>query len=242
MRVVVVKDYKELSFQAAQIVAGQIKRKCGSVLGLPTGQTPVGMYQELIERCRDGETDFSQVITFNLDEYYGLNSDNPQSYHYFMQDKFFNRVNIKKENTYLLDGVTKDIEGECQRYEELIKTKGGIDLQVLGIGENGHIGFNEPATKLRSQTHLVNLSEETIKVNSRYFNDVKQVPRQALTMGIGSIMQAKKIILLASGRKKAQAIVKTLEGLVSAETPASFLQLHNDVTILIDEEAAEGIK
>lgn len=241
MNIIKVKNYKELSMQAAGIVAAQISRKKNTVLGLPTGQTPLGMYQELIKRFRKGEIDFSQVITFNLDEYYGLSPEHPQSYNYYMWQTFFNNINIKKENVFIPDGVTKDVQKECRYYESLIEKKGGIDLQFLGIGDNGHIGFNEPATALDSKTHLVNLSQATIEANSRFFNDIEDVPRKALTMGMGTIMKAKQIILLASGMKKAPAIAKTINGKVNTEVPASLLQLHRDVTIIVDKDAARDV-
>lgn len=241
MNIIKVKNYKELSMQAAGIVAAQISRKKNTVLGLPTGQTPLGMYQELLKRFRKGEIDFSQVITFNLDEYYGLSPEHPQSYNYYMWQTFFNNINIKKENVFIPDGVTKDVQKECRYYESLIEKKGGIDLQFLGIGDNGHIGFNEPATALNSKTHLVNLSQATIEANSRFFNDIEDVPRKALTMGMGTIMKAKQIILLASGMKKAPAIAKTINGKVSTEVPASLLQLHRDVTIIVDKDAARDV-
>ena len=241
MNIIKVKNYKELSMQAAGIVAAQISRKKNTVLGLPTGQTPLGMYQELIKRFRKGEIDFSQVITFNLDEYYGLSSEHPQSYNYYMWQTFFNNINIKKENVFIPDGVTKNVQEECRYYESLIEEKGGIDLQFLGIGDNGHIGFNEPAIALNSKTHLVNLSQATIEANSRFFNDIEEVPRKALTMGMGTILKAKQIILLASGMKKAPAIAKTINGKVSTEIPASLLQLHRDVIIIVDKDAAREI-
>lgn len=241
MNIIKVKNYKELSMQAAGIVAAQISRKKNTVLGLPTGQTPLGMYQELLKRFRKGEIDFSQVITFNLDEYYGLSPEHPQSYNYYMWQTFFNNINIKKENVFIPDGVTKDVQKECRYYESLIEKKGGIDLQFLGIGDNGHIGFNEPAIALNSKTHLVNLSQATIEANSRFFNDIEDVPRKALTMGMGTIMKAKQIILLASGMKKAPAIAKTINGKVSTEVPASLLQLHRDVTIIVDKDAARDV-
>lgn len=227
--------------KAAGIVAAQISRKKNTVLGLPTGQTPLGMYQELIKRFRKGEIDFSQMITFNLDEYYGLSPEHPQSYNYYMWQTFFNNINIKKENVFIPDGVTKDVQKECRYYESLIEKKGGIDLQFLGIGDNGHIGFNEPAIALNSNTHLVNLSQATIEANSRFFNDIEDVPRKALTMGMGTIMKAKQIILLASGMKKAPAIAKTINGKVNTEVPASLLQLHRDVTIIVDKDAARDV-
>lgn len=241
MDVVRVKDYEELSMKAAKIVAVQISRKKNIVLGLPTGQTPVGMYQELIKRFQKGEIDFSQVTTFNLDEYYGLSPEHPQSYNYYMWQTFFNYINIKKENVFLPDGITKNVQKECYHYESLIEERGGIDLQILGIGDNGHIGFNEPAIALNSKTHLVNLSQTTIQANSRYFKEIEEVPRQAFTMGMGTILKAKQIILLASGIKKASAIVKTIKGQVSTEIPASLLQLHRDVSIIVDEDAAREL-
>lgn len=241
MNVVVVKNYYEISIQAAQLIAEQITKKKNSVLGLATGQTPVGMYQELIKMFKRGDIDFSEVRTFNLDEYYGLPSKHPQSYHHYMWDTFFKYINIKKENIHLLNGATENIKEECNQYEILIQKHGGIDLQILGIGDNGHLGFNEPAIGLNSKTHLVNLSEETIQANSQYFDDIQKIPRQALTMGIGTIMKAKKIVLLANGRKKSQAIERTIHGPVSTEVPATVLQLHNNVLLIIDEEAASQI-
>lgn len=241
MNVVVVKNYYEISIQAAQLIAEQITKKKNSVLGLATGQSPVGMYQELIKMFKRGDIDFSEVRTFNLDEYYGLPSKHPQSYHYYMWDTFFKYINIKKENIHLLNGATENIKEECNQYEILIQKHGGIDLQILGIGDNGHLGFNEPAIGLNSKTHLVNLSEETIQANSQYFDDIQKIPRQALTMGIGTIMKAKKIVLLANGRKKSQAIERTIHGPVSTEVPATVLQLHNNVLLIIDEEAASQI-
>jgi len=238
MKVVIVKNYHEISVRATQLVTKQITKKKNTVLGLATGQTPVGMYRELVKKFQKGELDFSEVVTFNLDEYYGLSPKNPQSYYFFMWNNFFQYINIKKESVHLLKGVTENIDEECRQYEHLIQKKGGIGLQILGVGDNGHIGFNEPAIGLNSKTHLVSLSEDTIQANSQYFSDIKEVPRQALTMGIGTIMKAQKIILLASGRKKAHVIEKTINGPVNTEVPATVLQLHNDVIILIDKEAA----
>ena len=192
MNILKVRDYNELSIKAAVLATAQISRKKNTVLGLPTGQTPMGMYQELIKKFQKREIDFSQVLTFNLDEYYGLSPEHPQSYNYYMWQTFFNNINIKKENVFIPDGVTKDVQKECRYYESLIEKKGGIDLQFLGIGDNGHIGFNEPAIALNSNTHLVNLSQATIEANSRFFNDIEDVPRKALTMGMGTIMKAKQ--------------------------------------------------
>ena len=238
MKVIKVKDYNELSSKAAQLITKQIIKKKNSVLGLATGSTPIGVYQELIGKFQKGELDFSEVITFNLDEYYGLSPEHPQSYYFFMWDIFFKHINIKKENVHLLNGVTENVDKECKQYEDLIKKNGGIDLQILGIGDNGHIGFNEPDVSLNTKTHLVNLTAKTIKANSRFFNDVQEVPRQAITMGIGTIMRARKIILLASGKRKAKVIERTINGPINTKVPASVLQLHNDVTIVVDQKAA----
>ena len=238
MKVVIVKDYHELSFKAAQLITEQITKKRNSVFGLATGSTPEGMYKELIRLNQEAKVDFSQVITFNLDEYYGLSLEHPQSYYFFMWNKFFKHINIKKENIHLLNGITENIDKECVQYEDLIKKSGGIDLQVLGIGDNGHIGFNEPDISLNTQTHLVNLRAKTIQANSRFFSNVQEMPKQAITMGIGTIMRAKKIILLANGKRKARVIKKTIDGPITTKVPASVLQLHNDVTIIVDQEAA----
>jgi len=241
VKVIKVKDYNELSSKAAQLITKQIIKKKNSVLGLATGSTPIGVYQELIRKFQKGELDFSEVITFNLDEYYGLSPEHPQSYYFFMWDIFFKHINIKKENVHLLNGVTENVDKECKQYEDLIKKNGGIDLQILGIGDNGHIGFNEPDVSLNTKTHLVNLTAKTIKANSRFFNDVQEVPRQAITMGIGTIMRARKIILLASGKRKAKVIERTINGPINTKVPASVLQLHNDVTIVVDQKAASQL-
>ena len=238
MNIVVVKDYNEMSYQAAQLIAEQIPKKRNSVLGLATGSTPEGMYKELINLNQENKVDFSEVITFNLDEYYGLSPEHPQSYCFFMRNKFFKHVNIKKENIHLLNGITKNVDKECKQYEDLIKKSGRIDLQVLGIGDNGHIGFNEPDISLNTQTHLVNLTTKTIQANSRFFNNVQEMPKQAITMGIGTIMRARKIILLANGKRKARVLEKTINSPITTKVPASVLQLHNDVTIIADQEAA----
>jgi len=242
MKIVLVKDYKELSCRAAQLLASQIIEKKNLVLGLATGSTPIGMYKELIRRHREEGLDFSEVITFNLDEYYGLPPKHPQSYHFFMWSIFFKHINLKRENIHLLNGVIKNIEKECRQYEEAIQRAGGIDLQILGIGVNGHIGFNEPdAVFLSDRTHLVNLSPKTIQVNAHFFNDPKEVPKQAITMGIGTIIQAKRILLLASGREKARVINKAVNGTITTEVPVSVLRLHNNVTLMLDQEAASQL-
>lgn len=198
----------------------------------------MGLYRELIAMYQRGEVDFSKVTTFNLDEYYPITPDHPQSYHYFMYQNLFNHINVQPENIHLPNGTAEPVEAECSNYERMIAAAGGIDLQVLGIGVNGHIGFNEPNPYLHARTHLTDLKEETIKVNSRFFQSEAEVPRQALTMGIGTILKARRILLLASGENKAQAIKKTVQGLVTTECPASFLQTHPDVTLLLDREAA----
>lgn len=238
MRIIIEKDYKAMSKKAALIVASQVLLKPKSVLGLATGSTPLGMYRELIEMYKREELDLSGIKTFNLDEYYQLPPDNPQSYYYFMYNNFFNHINIKPENIRLPKGISQDVKRECEEYETAIEKAGGIDLQVLGIGENGHIGFNEPGEHLRVQTQLINLTDETINANSRFFESEDEVPRQAITMGLGSILKARRILLLANGKKKAQAIKKTVSGYLTTKCPASFLQTHPDVTLILDKEAA----
>ncbi|RKD32257.1 glucosamine-6-phosphate deaminase [Thermohalobacter berrensis] len=241
MKIQIVKDYEEMSRKAANIVASQIILKSNSVIGLATGDTPKGMYKELVRLYKNEDIDFSEVKTFNLDEYYGLAKDNPQSYHYYMMENLFKHVNIKKRNINIPDGMAESIEKECERYEKKIEKAGGIDLQVLGIGRNGHIGFNEPDLKFEAKTHLVKLDEDTIKANSRFFNSIEEVPTMAISMGIKTIMHARKVVLLASGREKAEAIYKAVKGKITPEVPASVLQLHPDATFIIDQEAASKL-
>lgn len=238
MRIIITDSYEKMGMEAANIVAGQVYLKPNSVLGLATGSTPVSMYQRLAAVHRTVGLDFSEVTTFNLDEYIGMSPDNPQSYHYFMQENFFKHINIRPENVYLPDGMAADMIAEGERYEKLIAEKGGIDLQVLGIGQNAHIGFNEPDVKFAATTHKVELDEETIQANSRFFASVSEVPRYAISMGIKTIMMAEHVILLANGRNKAQAVYKAVCGDVTPEAPASILQLHRDVAVIVDEEAA----
>lgn len=238
MRVIVTNSYDEMSTEAAKIVAGQIYLKPDSVLGLATGSTPLSMYKKLIAVHEMIGLDFSQVTTFNLDEYIGMAPDNPQSYHYFMHHNFFDFINIKPENIYIPDGMAKDIVAEGKRYDALIEAKGGIDLQILGIGQNAHIGFNEPDIKFEATTHKVRLDEETIQANSRFFQTEEEVPRYAISMGIKTIMLAKKVVLLANGRNKTEAIYNTVCGSISPSAPASILQLHRDATVIVDKEAA----
>ena len=241
MRVLIVKDYDEMSKKAADIVAELVKRKPNCVLGLATGSTPEGLYSELVRRHKEEGLDFSKVITFNLDEYYGLPGTHPQSYRYFMNEKLFNGINIRKENTLVPDGKVpiKDIEKFCKEYEEKIKKAGGIDLQVLGIGGDGHIAFNEPGSSLSSRTRLVALNEQTIKDNSRFFSSVDDVPKYALSMGVGTILEAKELLFLANGEKKAEVVAKAIEGPITSSITASALQLHPKVTVILDEGAAK---
>lgn len=237
MKIIVCDNYDKLSEKAAEIVAEQVKKNPKSILGLATGSTPIGMYQKLVEKNQAGEIDFKDIRTFNLDEYYPLADDNEQSYHYFMNEHLFSKINIDPKNTHLLDGTCEDTARECAEYESLIEQSGGIDLQILGIGQNGHIGFNEPDANLDSRTHLTNLTENTIEANSRFFDDISEVPTQALTMGIGTILKARKIILLAGGKNKHNAVKALLTSSISTEMPASMLKVHSDVTLICDKEA-----
>ncbi|MCB2339732.1 glucosamine-6-phosphate deaminase [Clostridium estertheticum] len=238
MRIIVVDNYEEMSKRAALMITSQVTLKPDSVLGLATGDTPLGMYEELVKLYNKKEVDFKEVRTFNLDEYYGLDPENPQSYYSFMNKNLFDKVDIGKNNINMPDGMVKDVNDFCLLYENKIKTLGGIDMQVLGIGGNGHIGFNEPNVNFEAQTHLVNLNEQTIEANSRFFKSIEDVPVKAISMGIKTIMNSKKIILLANGLNKAEAIAKAVNGKINPSIPASILQLHNDVTIIIDKEAA----
>lgn len=242
MKTIIVENYQELSERAAVLVADEIKNNKQAVLGLATGSTPEGMYARLVKMFQLGTVDFSGVVTFNLDEYAGLSPDHLQSYHYYMQHHLFDHINITQENTYIPCCDDRDVSEFCREYDHAISEAGGIDLQILGIGGNGHIGFNEPGRSLSVYTHLVELTEDTIKANSRFFNNPQEVPRQAITMGMGSILQAAKILLLASGEEKAGAVQQMGSGIISTELPASLLQLHRDVTVVIDREAADLIK
>ena len=241
MRIIIEEDYQAMSKKAALLLASQVTLKPNSVLGLATGSTPLGMYQELVNMYQHGEIDFSEVISFNLDEYYRLPHDNSQSYHYYMEHNFFKHVNIKARNIFIPDGMVDDVNKECGDYEEEIRRSGGIDLQVLGIGSNGHIGFNEPGEKLNVTTEIVNLTEETIAANSRFFDSADMVPKRAISVGMATILKANRIILLASGESKAEAIKNTVNGYVSTQTPSSLLQTHPEVNLIIDEAAASLI-
>lgn len=237
MKFIVADNYDDMSRIGADLVIKQISIKPESVLGLATGSTPLGLYRGLITANKDG-LDFSNVTTFNLDEYYGLSHDHTQSYHYFMEQNLFNHLNVDKAKIHIPDGMCKDIEKECLEYDRKIDAAGGIDLQVLGIGRNGHIGFNEPDDSLEVRTHLTNLTQDTIDANSRFFECTDDVPRMAITMGLGTIMKAKQIILLASGRDKAPVLSKLVRPVIDTDVPASILNLHSNVTIIADREAA----
>lgn len=231
------KDYADLSRKAANIISAQVITKPDCVLGLATGSTPIGTYKELIERYEQGDLDFSAVKSVNLDEYKGLTRDNDQSYYYFMYNNLFKHINIDLNNTNIPDGTEPDSEKECSRYNEVIDSMGGVDLQLLGLGHNGHIGFNEPDDVFAKLTHCVDLQESTIEANKRFFADINDVPRQAYTMGIQTIMRAKKILLIVSGEDKAQILRDVLCGPITPHVPASVLQLHNDVIVVADEAA-----
>ncbi|HHV94668.1 MAG TPA: glucosamine-6-phosphate deaminase [Firmicutes bacterium] len=240
MQVKIAKDYAEMSRLAADMVAQLLENKPDAVLGLATGSTPIGLYEELVRRHKAG-LDFSRVTTFNLDEYYGLDRDHPASYNYFMWEHLFSKINISKDRINIPNGAAPDPEEECRRYEAKIAAAGGIDLQVLGIGHNAHIGFNEPGTPFGSTTSLVQLTPSTIKANARFFEKEEDVPRQAISMGIKSIMQSRSIILLANGEGKAEAVAAAIEGPVTEKVPASVLQLHPNCTFILDEAAASKL-
>ncbi len=242
MRIYRAKDYHDMSRKAANIISAQVIMKPDCVLGLATGSTPVGTYAQLVEWYKKGDLDFSEVKTVNLDEYKGLERSNEQSYFYFMCEHLFNKVNIDLSNVNIPDGTEPDAETECARYEAKIKELGGVDLQLLGIGHNGHIGFNEPNAQFDRRTHCVNLTQSTIDANKRFFASEDEVPRQAYTMGIKTIMQASKILMVVSGEDKAEIIEKAFVGPITPEVPASVLQLHNDVILVGDEAALSRIK
>ncbi len=237
MKLIVCENYEEMSKKAAEIVAEQVNSDPRCVLGLATGSTPVGMYSLLADMNKKGEVDFADVRSFNLDEYYPISDDNSQSYHYFMNENLFSKINIDTNNTHILDGMCEDTTKECMRFEREIEENGGIDLQILGIGQNGHIGFNEPGPNLNSFTHLTGLTDNTIAANSRFFDRIEDVPTRALTMGIGTILKARKIILLASGKSKHNAVKELLTDKITTDNPASMLKVHPDVILICDREA-----
>ncbi len=242
MKIYKAKDYKDMSRKAANIISAQVIMKPNCVLGLATGSTPIGTYDQLVEWYSKGDLDFSEVTTVNLDEYKGLPRTNDQSYYYFMHQHLFDRVNIDPERTNVPNGMEPDAEKECGRYEELIRSLGGVDLQLLGLGHNGHIGFNEPGEAFEKETHCVDLTESTIEANKRFFASADDVPKQAYTMGIKTIMQAKKILIVVNGENKADIVERAFFGPVTPEVPASILQLHNDVTLVGDEAALAKIE
>lgn len=236
MEFIKVKTYEELSELTGKMIVEQINSKPDSVLGLATGSTPIGTYKYLIDAFKMGKVDFSQVKSVNLDEYCGISEDNDQSYRYFMNTNLFDSINILKENTYVPCGMADDYEAEAKRYDEIIAKVGPIDIQILGIGNNGHIGFNEPSDKFSEGTNVVDLTETTIKANARFFEKIEDVPTKAITMGVKSIMNAKKIILIANGQGKKDIVEKAVNGEVTPSVPASILQKHNNVTVIFSEE------
>ena len=237
MRILCAKDYKEMSEMAADIIGAEILLKPDAVLGLATGSTPIGTYEELVRRYEAGRLDFSEIKTVNLDEYRGLTKENDQSYYYFMHSHLFDHVNIDKNNTNVPDGMEPDAVKAGQDYENIIKNYGGIDLQLLGLGNNGHIGFNEPCDEFIDETHVVDLTQSTIEANKRFFASIDDVPKQAYTMGIGSSMRAKRVLMVVNGKGKAEIVKEAFFGPITPKVPASILQLHNDFILIVDVEA-----
>ena len=242
IRFVLTKDYDDMSRKAANLIGAQIVSKPDCVLGLATGSTPIGTYARLVESYESGDLDFSKVTSVNLDEYRGLTHDNDQSYYYFMNYHLFSKVNIDKNNTYVPDGTIEDADEACKQYDEIVSATGGQDLQLLGMGHNGHIGFNEPSDVFVKGTNCVNLAQSTIDANARFFASKEEVPTQAYTMGIKTIMDAKKILVVVSGADKAEIVEKAFFGDVTPQVPASILQLHKDVVVIGDEAAFANIK
>ncbi len=232
MKIIKAKDYTDLSRKAANIISAQVILNPRSVLGLATGSSPIGTYKQLIDWYEKDDIDFSAVTSVNLDEYVGLPEGHDQTYRCFMQENFFHHININPEYTYLPDGNAEDLEKECQRYDDLISSLGGIDIQILGLGHNGHIGFNEPDDAFEKMTNIVDLGESTIQANARFFDSIEEVPKKAITMGIRAIMQAKKIILIVNGNDKYDILKESLTGAITPHVPASVLQLHADLTVI----------
>ena len=237
MKIIKTKDYNDMSRKAANIISAQIIMKPDSVLGLATGSTPIGTYAQLVEWYQKGDLDFSKITTVNLDEYKGLTKDNDQSYYYFMNDNLFSKVNVRPDHTFLPDGTEPDSDKACADYDQVIAATGGVDLQLLGLGHNGHIGFNEPGMTFEAKTHCVDLTESTIQANKRFFASIDDVPKQAYTMGIQTIMRARKILVVVSGEDKAAIVKEAFFGPITPKVPASVLQLHNDVIVVADEAA-----
>lgn len=242
MKIIKTKDYAEMSQKACELIVDRLATLETPVLGLATGSTPEGLYECLIKKNDGKEVSFENVTTFNLDEYIGLAADHPNSYHYFMNENFFKHIDISSKNTHLPNGVATDLKQECADFDQLIQKSGGIDLQILGLGTNGHIAFNEPGSKFEGRTDIVDLAQETLDANARFFDSIEEVPTQAVSMGIGSIMEGKEIVLLVSGEAKAEALASVINGEVTEDFPASILQKHNQVTIIADEAALSLVK
>ncbi|MBI5662011.1 MULTISPECIES: glucosamine-6-phosphate deaminase [Ignavibacterium] len=242
MLVIIKENYQEMSTEAAKQVASLVRKKPDCVIGFATGSTPLGLYKELIRMHKEEGLDFSKVVSFNLDEYVGLPPNHPESYHYFMWENLFKHININPSNVHIPMGMAEDIDAFCEWYEQKIIEHGGIDLQILGIGANGHIAFNEPGSSLGSRTRIKTLDEKTRMDNARFFNSMDEVPKYAITMGVGTIMEAKRLLLLANGIKKADAIKATVEGPIMAKYPATIVQLHRYATVIIDKEAASKLE
>jgi glucosamine-6-phosphate deaminase len=242
MKIIEVKNYQEMSQTAADYIINKIKISPKLTLGLATGGTPKGVYQHLIEDHKRNDTSYADVTSFNLDEYIGLSKDHPNSYYHYMYENLFMHININPDYTNIPSGMNQDLQAECEGYEKMIQKHGGIDLQILGIGSNGHIGFNEPGTSFQSKTHVVDLAPSTREANARYFDNLEEVPTQAITMGINTIVNSKEILLLVSGKAKQDAMAKLLNGDVTESFPASILKQHPNTTVIVDEEALIGIK
>lgn len=241
MKILKAKDYSQMSRMAANIISAQVIMKPDCVLGLATGSTPIGAYDQLIRWYEKGDLDFSQVTSVNLDEYKGLSPENDQSYRYFMNEHLFKHVNIRADHTYVPNGLEPDADKACRDYNEVMTACGGVDLQLLGLGHNGHIGFNEPCEEFEKETHCVDLAQSTIDANSRFFASMDEVPKQAYTMGIKTIMQARKILIVVSGADKADIVKEAFFGPITPQVPASALQLHSDVILVADEAALSKI-
>lgn len=242
MEIIIAETYEDMSRLAADMIERQLMRKPSSVLGLATGSTPVGLYKELVRRHKQQGLDFSKVITFNLDEYLDLPPSHPQSYRHFMNENLFNHINVDPKNIHVPYGHAGEVEEFCEWYEAEIKRAGGIDIQVLGIGADGHIAFNEPGSSLGSRTRLKTLTKQTIEDNARFFKNLDEVPRFAITMGVGTIMEAREILLVANGAKKAEIVARAIEGPITAQVSASVLQLHRHVTVILDGPAGSKLE
>jgi glucosamine-6-phosphate deaminase len=242
MKIIEVKDYQEMSTRAAEFIIKKVIQNPCIKLGLATGGTPIGTYKCLIEDHKKNGTSYQQVTTFNLDEYIGLSGANKNSYQYFMNDQLFNYIDVNKAKTNIPSGIADNFQEECNRFEDLIENHGGVDLQILGIGSNGHIGFNEPGTSFNSKTHIVKLADSTIQANARFFHRIEEVPTKAITMGISTIMKSKEILLLVSGDKKKEALFRLLNGEINEGFPASVLKNHPCVTIIADKVAIADLK